>query len=93
MPRKCKIIKTIRQRRKSENPVVVSRRKELKQEKTIEAMFALDKRKDHSRTRVTNRCRCCNRARGVYSYFNLCRHCLIKNAGLGIIPGLRLSSW
>lgn len=97
MPKKSKIAKSKKQQRLSNNPVVVERRKtlksQLKTEDGIQAMFALQKRKDLSRTRAVKRCRNCNRARGVYRYFSLCRLCLIKNAGLGIIPGLRLSSW
>lgn len=76
---------------------VINNRKELKSKlKTsdgIQAMFALDKKKNNSRTRTVNRCKCCKRPRGVYRYFNLCRLCLIKYASLGIIPGLKLSSW
>lgn len=97
MPKSSKIAKHNKQKKLASNPKVIKNRKELKKqlktEAGIQAMFALDKRRDHSQTRTVNRCQCCKRPKGVYKYFNLCRLCLIKYASLGIIPGLRLSSW
>lgn len=98
MPKKSTVARSEKRKKRSNNTLVTARRKELKallktEEKGIEAMFALQKNKNSSKVRVVNRCSSCNRARGVYRFFNLCRLCLIKNAGLGIIPGLRLSSW
>jgi small subunit ribosomal protein S14 len=96
MPKASAIARYEKQKKKAQNSYKA--RQELKKkfatdEERINAMFSLDKKRDRSMTRTVNRCGCCKRPRGVYKFFNLCRLCLIKNAALGIIPGLRLSSW
>jgi small subunit ribosomal protein S14 len=93
VPKASKIASHKKQQRQANNPVVVEQRKKLKKEKTVDAMFKLERTRNNSRTRTVNRCNNCKRPKGVYKYFNLCRLCLIKHAGLGIIPGLKLSSW
>ena len=45
------------------------------------------------KTRVRNRCQICNRPRGYYRRFKLCRICLREQALEGKIPGLVKSSW
>ena len=49
--------------------------------------------RDSSKIRHLNRCINCNRPKGVYQYFGLCRCCLRKFFSKGYIPGLRKSSW
>lgn len=97
MAKASKTAKWLKQSRQASRPEVIERRRELKAklktDEGIQAMFALDKKRDNSRTRTVNRCKCCKRPKGVYRHFNLCRLCLIKYASLGIIPGLKLSSW
>lgn len=66
----------------------------LKTEDGVDAMFAFQKRpKNESITRHVRRCQVCGRPKGVYRKFQLCRLCLIKYAGLGMIAGLTISSW
>lgn len=43
--------------------------------------------------RVRNRCQVCGRPRGYMRFFKMCRICVRENASLGLIPGLRKSSW
>ena len=97
MPKASMIAKSNKQELAANNTNVLANRKELKTmlktEQGIQAMMKLNKKRNNSRTRTVNRCKCCKRPRGVYRYFNLCRLCLIKYASQGIIPGLRLSSW
>ena len=97
MPKASMKAKHKKQKDAANNPQVQAHRKELKSmlktENGIEAMMKLNKKRNNSRTRTVNRCKCCKRPKGVYRYFNLCRLCLIKYASQGIIPGLRLSSW
>lgn len=97
MPKSSMIVKHGKQQRAANNPQVLENRKKLKlmlkTDQGIDAMMKLNNKRNNSRTRTVNRCKCCKRPRGVYRYFNLCRLCLIKYASQGIIPGLRLSSW
>jgi small subunit ribosomal protein S14 len=46
-----------------------------------------------SQKRLRNRCLLTGRPRGVYSKFKLCRNMIRKFAMMGLIPGLRKSSW
>lgn len=46
-----------------------------------------------ARIRIRVRCRLCGRARAVYRKFGLCRICFRKNASMGLIPGVKKSSW
>lgn len=50
--------------------------------------------RDSSRSRQSNRCKICDRPRGVFhKRFQLCRLCLRHLARLGLLPGLKKSSW
>jgi small subunit ribosomal protein S14 len=49
--------------------------------------------RDSSKHRQVNRCSCCNRSKGVYKIFGLCRCCLRVLFSNGSIPGLRKASW
>lgn len=49
--------------------------------------------RDAHKTRQTRRCRLCQRSRGVYRVFALCRICLRKAASRGDITGIVKSSW
>lgn len=49
--------------------------------------------RDASVIRLRNRCLSCNRPRGVYRKFGLCRICLRNAAMRGFIPGLVKASW
>jgi small subunit ribosomal protein S14 len=44
-------------------------------------------------TRVRNRCELTGRPRAVYRRFKLCRVTLRELASVGLIPGLKKSSW
>nr|AKQ05537.1 30S ribosomal protein S14, small subunit ribosomal protein S14 [uncultured Microgenomates bacterium Rifle_16ft_4_minimus_24053] len=45
------------------------------------------------KTRYTNRCRLCGRARGYMRKYGLCRLCFREYANKGEIPGVRKASW
>lgn len=49
--------------------------------------------RNSSQIRLRNRCRITGRPRGVYRKFRLCRNMLRKYAMMGLVPGLRKSSW
>jgi small subunit ribosomal protein S14 len=49
--------------------------------------------RDSSYIRNTRRCACCGRPRATLRRFGVCRICLRKLAMLGMIPGVRKSSW
>jgi small subunit ribosomal protein S14 len=60
----------------------------------LDAMLRLQKQpRNRSHIRVRHRCRSCERPRGVYQRFGLCRLCLRGTFSRGEIPGLRKSSW
>lgn len=44
-------------------------------------------------TRAYNRCQLCGRARAYFRIFKMCRICLRKNALLGLLPGVKKTSW
>ena len=44
-------------------------------------------------TRKVNRCFRCGRARGYMRDFDLCRICFREFALVGVLPGIRKSSW
>ncbi|MEK7175397.1 MAG: type Z 30S ribosomal protein S14 [Patescibacteria group bacterium] len=44
-------------------------------------------------TRAKNRCFRCGRGRGFMRDFALCRICFREFANLGMLPGVRKSSW
>jgi len=56
-------------------------------------MFAKARREPKFKIRQRNRCKVCGRPRGYYRRFELCRVCLRKLAGEGLIPGVKKSSW
>ncbi|HOJ28008.1 MAG: type Z 30S ribosomal protein S14 [Spirochaetes bacterium] len=58
-----------------------------------ERMFAKARREPKFKIRQRNRCKVCGRPRGYYRRFELCRVCLRKLAGEGLIPGVKKSSW
>lgn len=98
MPRTSVAIRNKNRYKKATNKTRQKIRKELKAklstEEGVDAMFALQKRTpNESITRFVRRCQRCSRSRGVYRKFGLCRLCLIKYAGLGMIAGLTISSW
>jgi small subunit ribosomal protein S14 len=43
--------------------------------------------------RLSGRCQCCGRGRGVYRKFKLCRICLRNHLMIGDVTGGRKSSW
>lgn len=98
MPKEAITVRNKERYKKATNKMRKKIRKELKAklctEEGVEAMFALQSRpKNESITRYVRRCQRCSRSRGVYRKFGLCRLCLIKYAGLGMIAGLTISSW
>jgi len=44
-------------------------------------------------TRQRNRCKNCGRPRGYMRLFKMCRLCFRKNALLGVLPGVKKTSW
>lgn len=44
-------------------------------------------------TRKRNRCKLCGRPRGYMRQFGLCRICFREKAHLGLLPGVKKSSW
>lgn len=58
-----------------------------------ERMFAKARREPKFKIRQRNRCKVCGRPRAYYRRFELCRVCLRKLAGEGLIPGVKKSSW
>ncbi|HQL42602.1 MAG TPA: type Z 30S ribosomal protein S14 [Spirochaetota bacterium] len=58
-----------------------------------ERMFAKVRREPKFKIRYRNRCKICGRSRGYYRRFELCRICLRKLAGEGLVPGVKKSSW
>ncbi len=98
MPKKSTINKNNRRYKKASNQtrqdIRAQLKANLKTEDGVDAMFALQRRpKDESITRHIRRCKVCGRPKGVYRKFQMCRLCLIKYAGLGMIAGLTISSW
>ncbi len=45
------------------------------------------------KTRYTNRCTFCGRARGYMRKFGICRLCFREYAHRGEVPGVRKASW
>lgn len=73
----------------------VLKSKENSMQEKMEASGKLSKLpRDSSLSRQSNRCKICDRPRGVFhKRFQLCRLCLRHLARLGRLPGLRKSSW
>jgi small subunit ribosomal protein S14 len=57
------------------------------------AQFAKVARPAKFTTRIKRRCKICGRPRAVYRKFGICRICFRKLADVGLIPGVRKSSW
>lgn len=63
-------------------------------EDRIEAMRKLsEKPRNSSQVRIHNRCGLTGRPRAYYRFFNMSRIMLRHLANLGLIPGLKKSSW
>jgi len=43
--------------------------------------------------RVRNRCKLCGRPRSYMRQFMMCRMCFRKNALIGVLPGVKKTSW
>ncbi len=43
--------------------------------------------------RTYNRCKLCGRPRAYMRIFKMCRICFRKNALLGLLPGVKKTSW
>ena len=43
--------------------------------------------------RAYNRCQLCGRPRGYMRLFKMCRLCFRKNALVGLLPGVKKTSW
>ncbi|MFH1894909.1 MAG: type Z 30S ribosomal protein S14 [Patescibacteria group bacterium] len=57
------------------------------------SQIAKSKRKPKFSTRLVRRCFRCGRKRGYMRKFRLCRICFREMANLGLIPGVKKSSW
>jgi len=51
------------------------------------------KRKPKFAVRAYNRCQLCGRSRGYMRLFKMCRLCFRKYALLGLLPGVKKTSW
>ena len=57
------------------------------------ALIEKSKRKPKFAVRARNRCELCGRPRGYMRQFMMCRLCFRKNALLGLLPGVKKTSW
>lgn len=62
-------------------------------EEKLKAQTKLEKNRDDSIVRVTNRCQMCTRPRATTRRVGLCRICFRQLAMRALIPGVRKSSW
>ncbi len=51
------------------------------------------KRQPKYKVQQHNRCQLCGRPRAYMRRFGLCRICFREHAVIGVIPGIRKSSW
>ncbi len=58
-----------------------------------QAQIAQSARKPKFTTRVVRRCWKCGRKRGFMRKFKMCRICFRELANVGLVPGVRKSSW
>jgi small subunit ribosomal protein S14 len=58
-----------------------------------EAQKAKSLKKPKFKTRLVRRCWQCGRKRGFMRDFGLCRICFREAAQVGLIPGIKKSSW
>ncbi len=57
------------------------------------ALIEKSKRTPKFAVRKRNRCTLCGRPRGYMRIFDLCRLCFRKLALLGVLPGVKKTSW
>lgn len=57
------------------------------------ALIEKSKRTPKFSVRLRNRCALCGRPRAYMRLFDLCRICFRKNALLGLLPGVKKTSW
>ncbi|MFH1462208.1 MAG: type Z 30S ribosomal protein S14 [bacterium] len=57
------------------------------------AQVVKSKRKPKYKSRIVRRCFRCGRKRAFMRKFGLCRICFREMANLGLIPGVKKSSW
>ena len=57
------------------------------------ALIEKAKRTPKFKVRGYNRCGLCGRSRGYMRTFAMCRICFRKNALLGLLPGVKKTSW
>lgn len=57
------------------------------------SLIAKANRKPKFGVRAYNRCQLCGRPRGFIRIFAMCRICFRKNALLGVLPGVKKTSW
>lgn len=101
MAKTSKIVKNERRKQLSTKHLVKRRelRAVVKNPRTTDdqrsAAYAALRRmpRDSSATRVRNRCQVTGRARGYESFFGLSRIALREMALMGLLPGVRKSSW
>ncbi|QYK54653.1 MAG: 30S ribosomal protein S14 [Fimbriimonadaceae bacterium] len=68
----------------------------LSKEKRAEALEELEQQRIKNRlfkAQRYNRCAETGRAKGYYRYFGVCRQVLREKAHLGLLPGVKKSSW
>lgn len=68
----------------------------LTKEQRAQALEALERTRIKNRlfkARRYNRCAETGRAKGYYRYFGVCRQTLREKAHLGLLPGVKKSSW
>lgn len=57
------------------------------------ALIEKSKRLPKFAVRARNRCELCGRPRGFMRIFMMCRLCFRKNALVGLLPGVKKTSW
>lgn len=57
------------------------------------SLIAKSMRPPKFRVQQRNRCGLCGRPRGYLRKFGMCRICFRFNASLGLVPGVKKSSW
>lgn len=57
------------------------------------SLIEKSKRKPKFSVRTRNRCQLCGRPRGYMRLFMMCRICFRKNALIGMLPGVKKTSW
>jgi small subunit ribosomal protein S14 len=57
------------------------------------ALIEKSKKTPKFAVRARNRCKLCGRPRGYMRIFMMCRLCFRKNALVGLLPGVKKTSW